>query len=479
MITSVRNAKIADAVKLKKRAMRDRAGKFLVEGAKTVGEALGSGAPIEVLFHTDTADPLAERARAAGIPVEQVTEEVMGKLASTVTPQGVVAVSGFVDISLDDFPSNPASVAVLSEGRDPGNAGTILRSADAAGSGGVVFGSESVDVYNPKTVRASAGSLFHLPFVRNALVKDALVALRKRGAKIYAASAEGSLDLFSADLSGLVAFVFGNEARGLPKEIEDLTDATLRVPLAGRAESLNLAAAATLCLFEHARAAERGPRDILENVIAGAAHDIRSPVAATKNFAFAMLAGNPDEAEREAMLQGIVLDSDRLDTTLRMLVDAAGVVGGRLELQPERVRLAELIEKIVEFSRQDPDHPEISWMGEDLEVFADPSRLRNTILAFIEAEVWFAHEDPIEIRAGREDAGYWVETFRLGTRLTKANSDMLFRPRRPGSGGGGKIGLFVAKGIAESVGGEVSAEVEQGLRLRLRMPEPVGKATTV
>ena len=188
MITSVHNVRVAAAVKLKRRAFRDREGKFLIEGAQTVGEALASGARIGLLFHVAPDDPLADRARAAGISVEQVSSQVMGKLTSTVTPQGIVGVADFVDVPLGALPFDPGCVALLCEGRDPGNAGTILRSADAAGANAVVFGSESVDVYNPKTVRASAGSIFHLPVVRDVDVRAAVEELRRRGARIYAAS---------------------------------------------------------------------------------------------------------------------------------------------------------------------------------------------------------------------------------------------------------------------------------------------------
>ena len=166
MITSLKNPKVAAGVRLKKRAFRESDGRFLVEGPQGVREALASGGLVDVVIHSGPSDDLAEAARRAEVETVHVSEEVMSRLTSTVTPQGVVAVVRFVHVGLEALPPEPACVAVLHSVRDPGNAGTVMRSADAAGADAVVFSATSVDVYNPKTVRASAGSLFHLPVVR-------------------------------------------------------------------------------------------------------------------------------------------------------------------------------------------------------------------------------------------------------------------------------------------------------------------------
>ena len=167
--------------------------------------------------------------------------------------------------------------------RDPGNAGTILRSADAAGATGVVFAGSSVDAYNPKAVRATAGSIFHVPVVRDIATEDALASLRTKGFAVVAMDMHGDEDLFEAELSEATAFVFGNEAHGLPSEYFDAAEHRVRVPQAGRAESLNLAAAATVCLFEWVRRG-RGGAETLEELVAAAAHDIRSPLTAMKGL---------------------------------------------------------------------------------------------------------------------------------------------------------------------------------------------------
>ncbi len=256
-ITSLHNRHVVDAVRLKKRAMREHDRRFLVEGARGVLEALRDPEEVRSLFVRDTGDERVGRvaavAREAGIPVHAVSEPVMGHLTSTVTPQGIVAVCSFVDVPLSALRHADGCVAVLAEVRDPGNAGTILRSADAAGSAGVVFSRSSVDVYNPKAVRASAGSLFHVPVVRELDLAHVVDGLRATGRRVVGASADGRTAVYDTDLAGPVAVVFGNEAHGLADDLRSLLDDTIRVPIRGAAESLNLAAAATIVLFEAAR----------------------------------------------------------------------------------------------------------------------------------------------------------------------------------------------------------------------------------
>jgi TrmH family RNA methyltransferase len=257
VITSAHNRRVAGAIRLQKRALREKDARFLVEGPQGVAEALRSPAPVhEVFVSTESAGrltPVRDLARDRGVAVHDVTAEVMAHLTSTVTPPGVVAVAGFVDVPLDVVLGAEGPLAILVEARDPGNAGTILRSADAAGAGGVVFTTSSVDPYNAKAVRASAGSLFHVPVVRQAEVRTAIAACRGAGRRVLGADARGTTSVFEADLRGPVALVFGNEAHGLPGDALGEVDDTLRVPISGRAESLNLAAAAAVILFECAR----------------------------------------------------------------------------------------------------------------------------------------------------------------------------------------------------------------------------------
>lgn len=194
--------------------------------------------------------------------VHEVTPEVMRRLGATVSPQGPVAVCRFVDAPLEAIDPAHGPVVFLCEVRDPGNVGAIIRTADAAGSAGVVVSAGSVDVYNEKAVRASAGSLFHLPVTREVDPVPALGSLGARGATVVAASADGSDDLYgermASFLGGPVVLLFGNEAHGLDRSVRDLADAAVRIPMRGAAESLNLAAAAAVILFEASRVRRTG-----------------------------------------------------------------------------------------------------------------------------------------------------------------------------------------------------------------------------
>lgn len=475
MITSVKNAKIQAAVRLKKRTYRERERRFLAEGAQAVSEALASTSPPDVLFHTEPTHAVVQRAHAGGVEVAEVSTEVMERLTSTVTPQGLIAVVPFLDVPVGEIGRTNGCVAVLHNVRDPGNAGTVVRSADASGADSVVFSRDSVDVYNPKTVRASAGSLFHLPVVRDVPTAAAIDGLRDDGYRVLAMDADGDADLYELDLSARVAFVFGNEARGLPREVSGLAELTVRVPIQERSESLNLAAAATVCLFEWSRQQREGRRAALETVISSAAHDIRSPLTAMKGFGYAL--SNRWEQmtseQRTLMLQGIVYDTDRLNMILRQLVDAARVTAGRLELFPERVDVGALVHRIAEAKRVDPDHPDIVWESGQLEVFTDPDRLQLVIEAFVEAVVWWATDGAVRVRASLRARSFRLEVERDTTELDTERAAELFKPRPPGAGAGSKIGLFVARGLAEAQGGEASVSVARALTFRVDIPVPM------
>lgn len=268
-LTSTRSPRVQAAKRLAKRAFRARERRFLAEGPQAVREALASpGAVVEVFATRDAAARHREMltlAGAQGVDVHLVSGEVMTTLCQTVTPQGVVAVCAFLDQPLAAvLAGQPRLVTVLADARDPGNAGTVIRTADAAGADAVVLAGASVDPYNGKCVRASAGSLFHLPVVAGVAVEEALPALRSAGLRLLAADGRGTRDLDSAADEGLLdgptAWVFGNEAWGLPEATLALADEVVRVPIHGRAESLNLATAAAVCLYASASAQRRAAR---------------------------------------------------------------------------------------------------------------------------------------------------------------------------------------------------------------------------
>ncbi|MFK3985376.1 TrmH family RNA methyltransferase [Micromonospora sp. NPDC050397] len=258
-----RTPRVVAARRLQRRRDRDGTGRFLAEGPQAVREALALPGVVRELFGTPAAldryADLADAAYRAGTPVSPVTDEALAVLTETVAPQGLVAVCEQFDRPLDRaLDRAPRLVTVLAEIRDPGNAGTVLRTADAAGAGAVIFAGDAVDPYNGKCVRASAGSLFHVDVVRAADPAAVVGALRAAGLTVLAATGYGETDLDDlADSGGLArptAWLFGSEAHGLPAELTDAADARVRVPLHGRAESLNLAAAAAVCLYASARA---------------------------------------------------------------------------------------------------------------------------------------------------------------------------------------------------------------------------------
>jgi RNA methyltransferase, TrmH family len=262
-LTSIRSPRVKAARQLAKRALRQRARAFLAEGPQAVGEALAAGGVVTQLFVTASAQAryaeLIRLAAAQGADVHAVSGEVMTELAQTITPQGVLGLCRFVDVPLTRVTASaPALAVILANVRDPGNAGTVLRTADAAGAGAVIFAGSSVDPYNSKAVRASAGSLFHVPVVTGTPVEDAVRALRERGLRILAADGGAASTLDDLETAGQLgrptAWLFGNEAWGLPADVLNLADTAVAVPIYGQAESLNLAAAAAVCLYASARA---------------------------------------------------------------------------------------------------------------------------------------------------------------------------------------------------------------------------------
>nr|WP_218844973.1 RNA methyltransferase [Microbacterium pseudoresistens] len=262
-----RSPRVRAVAKLTKRSARAETGLFLLEGPQAVREALAYRAEAIVeLFATpagwDKHADLRATAEAAGVHVEYVTEYVLGAMADTVTPQGLVAVAQQTPTSLEEvFAASPRLIAICEEVRDPGNLGTIIRAADAAGADAVVLTGRTVDPYNPKVVRSTTGSLFHLPIVVGAELGDVAERARAAGLRVLAADVKGS-DLLAARAEGLLAeataWLFGNEARGLADEAIARADLALRLPIFGRAESLNLATAASVCLYESAFAQRAG-----------------------------------------------------------------------------------------------------------------------------------------------------------------------------------------------------------------------------
>ncbi len=261
MIDNPRSPRVRAVAKLAKRPARQETGLFLLEGPQALGEALAWKPDlVQEFFATPTAleryPEAAAKAENAGLEVEFVTEDVLAALADTVTPQGMVAVCHQFPTALKDvFAEPPRLIAVLEEVRDPGNLGTIIRAADSAGADAVILTGRSVDLYNPKVVRSTTGSIFHLPVAVEAELSDVVGRARSSGMRVLAADVKGEslLDVRrDGALAEPTAWVFGNEARGLEDELLGLTDRAVTVPIFGHAESMNLATAASVCLYESA-----------------------------------------------------------------------------------------------------------------------------------------------------------------------------------------------------------------------------------
>ena len=254
-------AVLLSARKLVRRTERRATGEFLVEGRQAVREALKGPGIVKHLFvrwssAVDNLD-LVDAARAVGVPVYAVSEQNLGTMSDTVTPQGVIAVARAVDVPLADvLDAGVRLVVICAEIRDPGNAGTVIRCADAFGADAVILSSDSVEVYNPKVVRSSVGSVFHLPIVIGVDLAQAIDACRSAGLQVFATDGEATTELtdLADELARPTAWVMGNEAWGLPSESLELADKTVAVPIYGQAESLNLATAAAVCLYASASA---------------------------------------------------------------------------------------------------------------------------------------------------------------------------------------------------------------------------------
>ena len=255
MIDNPKAARVRRVAALARKKDRLAAGQFLVEGPQAVRELLAHapGAAIAV-YATMGREPwqfeIDRLADEAEVEVVRVSDEVLAAMAETVQPQGVLAVARIEHTPIEAAFASAKLVAVLHEVRDPGNAGAVLRAADAAGADAVVFAGESIDPWHPKVVRSTTGSMFHLPVVTAGQLADVVDAARAHGLAVIAADVNGDeLRAGDTSLSNPTAWVFGNEARGLSEADRDLADRAVRLPIYGKAESLNLATAASVCLY--------------------------------------------------------------------------------------------------------------------------------------------------------------------------------------------------------------------------------------
>ncbi len=244
--------------RLTNRRGRDLSATFLAEGRQAVREALTLDDVVQEVVMTDPHKHL-DLMEKTDAKLWRASEMQMRQLSDTVSPQGIIAVCRQRPVHLADL-GKVALVVICAQVRDPGNAGTVIRCADAFGADAVILTEGSVELHNPKTVRSSVGSMFHLPIVTGVALADAVAFCRDRGLQVLAADAGGAeLDLLAADgsLSAPTAWIMGNEAWGLPAEDSALADQVVSVPMWGAAESLNLSTAAAVCLYQSASSQRR------------------------------------------------------------------------------------------------------------------------------------------------------------------------------------------------------------------------------
>lgn len=259
MIDNEKSGRIKKIASLNRKKSRNEAGLFLVEGPLAVRELIDYKAQSVKEIFIDAESPgfleIERRADELGIPINYATSKVLSMMSDTVNPQGIVAVSKIEETTLSEMLetgelAKAKLVAILHEVRDPGNAGAVIRAADAAGADAVFLTGNSIDPYNPKVVRSTTGSLFHLPVVSGITLEGTVSVLKKAGLKVIAADVNGQ-EMTGEEhaLQDKIAWIFGNESQGLTQEERSHADQVLKLPIFGKAESLNLATAASVFLY--------------------------------------------------------------------------------------------------------------------------------------------------------------------------------------------------------------------------------------
>ena len=260
MINSTANKQVRRVTNLVKKARaRREEGLYVVEGLRMCREL--SPEQVEILYVSESFLKEEEhRKLTEGFVWETVADPVMKVMADTQTPQGILALVRRRDWTLEEILGQPQTplLMVLETVQDPGNLGTILRAGEGAGITGLIMSTGTADIYNPKVIRSTMGSIYRVPFVYAEDLHGACDAIKKRGIRLFAAHLEGSSEYDREDYTGPCGFLIGNEANGLTKETAAMADARIRIPMAGQVESLNAAVAASVLMFETARQRRRG-----------------------------------------------------------------------------------------------------------------------------------------------------------------------------------------------------------------------------
>ena len=259
MVTSNQNPVIKEIKALRERKFREEKRLFFIEGIRFVEEALNAGAGIELIMVSERLQgikggkKILEKAAAWKHKVVTVSDRLFREVSDTENPQGVLAVVKMMDYSLVDVVRDNSLVLILDSLQDPGNMGTIIRTADAAGVTGIIISKGCVDIYNPKVLRSTMGSVFHVPFCITDNLNKTVEWLKSNNIRLLAAHLDGASNYFDLDLKGSIAFIVGNEANGISDEIASLADLLVKIPMPGKAESLNASVAAGLLMYEAVR----------------------------------------------------------------------------------------------------------------------------------------------------------------------------------------------------------------------------------
>lgn len=263
-ITSSQNPVLKELKALKQKKVREEKQLFFIEGIRFVEEALKESADIDKIFLSDKltqikgGNEILERMQKGNYSMYSLPDRLFKEISDTENPQGILATVRFNKLNTSDIPACGDFYVVLDSLQDPGNMGTIIRTADAAGASGIIVSKGCVDIYNPKVLRSTMGSIFHVPVYNSEDMGEGIRQLKSMGVKVYAAHLEGALDYFEADMTGRCAVIIGNEAGGISSEIAGMADALVKIPMPGRAESLNASVAASLMMYEVVRLRSTG-----------------------------------------------------------------------------------------------------------------------------------------------------------------------------------------------------------------------------
>jgi TrmH family RNA methyltransferase len=262
IITSAQNPLIKEVKSLKSRKYREDKDLFFIEGIRLVEEAMTSGAIIVRTFMSEqyVSDRAGKELNLDGRQSGEtyvLPDRLFCEIADTESPQGILAVVRAEKYKFDDIISKHEKLIIILDAvQDPGNLGTIIRTADAAGATGIILSRGCVDVYNPKVLRSTMGSVFHVPFVVSGSLQDDIMRLKREGVKVYAAHLKGRPSFYDVSMTGDIAVIIGNEANGISDETASAADVLVKIPMPGRAESLNASVAAGLLIYEAVRQRE-------------------------------------------------------------------------------------------------------------------------------------------------------------------------------------------------------------------------------